>query len=222
MTFFWGAAAALPPEPPNQPTISNVSTFVNNSIVSSHAVTLPANISSGDLLLMVLRPASGRTINTPSGWTRKTGVSSGGETEILAKVATGSEGATQTVTLNATARLVGLTWRITDWSGSIASDISAAIAAGNDCPALNPGWGTANKLWMCGKTGTRSNWSLFETPFVEDEYASFFLASNTTSSSTAYARQAAEALESNFEQFFQTEFATGTVTSPHCWTLAIR
>lgn len=222
MSFFWGAAAALPPAPALQPTISSYSEYSNNSVVSSHPVTLPSGIVAGNLLLMAIRPASGRSVNTPSGWTRKTGVSSGGETEILAKVATGSEGATQTVTFSSTGRAVAITWRITDWGGSIATDIAAAIAAGNDCPALNPGWGTAKKLWMCGKTGNRSDWSLYETPFVEDILANFFFTSNTASSSSAYARMAAESLEDTFAQFFSTPFESNTVINPHCWTLAIR
>lgn len=218
LAHFYGTSAS-------SPIIESNATYQLNTTSSSHAVTLPTGITAGDLILMIFRPADTRTVTLPSGWTAVADRSSSGQSRIMAKVATGSEGATQTVAISGASRAVAITWRISGWGGNIASDVVAAFGtAGTDtCPSLNPGWGTVAKQWFCGVTGRRSDWNTYETPFVEEPDAVYYtVKTTTTSSSTAYVKMAAESLGSTFASFSAYDFETATASVQHPWTMAVR
>ena len=77
--------------------------FINvaGTITDTDTMNLPSGIQAGDFLAMFISAstATGGTITTPSGWTQFLAQVTGQRTGAYYKVATGSEGATQTVAI---------------------------------------------------------------------------------------------------------------------------
>lgn len=85
----------------SNPAFVNVAGTIVNS-ASSVSANLPSGIAAGDLLVMFvsIATATGSTITTPTGWTQFLAQVTGQRTGAYYKVATGSEGSTQTVLLS--------------------------------------------------------------------------------------------------------------------------
>lgn len=113
----------------NFPVIQS-STKSKTNGASSHSVSLPASIVAGELLVMFFTCDSGSTITTPSGWTVQKDISNAQRRlATYTKVATGSEGATVTVTTSGTTDSVHASYRVatnvytvTVSAGAIATD----------------------------------------------------------------------------------------------------
>ncbi len=109
----------------------------------SLTVNYPATVNAGDLLLMLVSTyhASASNVSTPSGWTALwNGAASSMRGTAFAKVADGSEGGT-TFTLSSSggnfAAAVQI-YRIADFHGTIASDITYGTAATGSGSSPNP------------------------------------------------------------------------------------
>lgn len=130
------------------PIIAGTSTSMETNGVTSHTVSLPANIVSGDLLIVLFcgRDVSSATINFPAGWNIiKTGLN--GSSEIFKsayRVADGSEGSTITVTTGSTGRSAHISYRITDYTSTPEGEVNSSI----NPPSLTPSWGTKDSLWI--------------------------------------------------------------------------
>jgi hypothetical protein len=85
----------------SNPTFIGVAGTIVDSAASVSA-NLPSGIAAGDLLVMFVSVATntGSTITTPTGWTQFLAQVTGQRSGAYYKVATGSEGATQTVSLS--------------------------------------------------------------------------------------------------------------------------
>jgi hypothetical protein len=154
------------------PTISDLLVQTFSTAATSHNVTMPATVDSGDLLLMLFTndiAASGTTTTTPSGWTLvpATAGNSNNQVRVLiyAKVASGSEdGSSVDVVTSASEAAAAQTYRIKagEWSGTLAGvEAAAASNASTSTPnpaSLNPsGWGTENTLWIAYAGGSSFN-----------------------------------------------------------------
>jgi hypothetical protein len=139
-------------------SIESTATYSLDSQSASHAVTLPTGVSAGDLLLMFfLKHQSGDTITTPTGWTLLQSFVAGGNKDaaIFAKIATGSEGSTATVTISNAQRAVAVTLLVNGHAGGLTS-ADIAVSTENeqsntlapDPPSLTPSWGSAENLWV--------------------------------------------------------------------------
>lgn len=118
----------------------------------SAAISLPASIASGDLLIAVCGSFDDRTHTWPAGWTELYDADTGNIAGSAAyRVADGSEGATVTVTFGSGNTVSShMTFRITGHQGT---PECGTAAGGNstspDPPSLNPsGWDVAKTLWI--------------------------------------------------------------------------
>lgn len=125
------------------------------SPVTSFNAPLPANIVAGNRLLLKyvnVNSAGAPTINTPSGWdllgTETSGFS---RLCIFSKIASGSEGATVTVT-QGSGRPTSISYRITGHDAVQTPEVVFAAGSVNP-PSLTPSWGKTNNLWIAGVAG---------------------------------------------------------------------
>lgn len=139
------------------PTIAATNTSVNSPATTSHTVNLPASISANDLLIVVFGVANMPTITTPSGWTllrnvvERPGISETHQFSIFYKVASGSEGATLTITTGTSNRSAHVSYRITTatYTGSPEASTGTSAGTGDANPdSLTPSGGAKDYLWL--------------------------------------------------------------------------
>ena len=123
---------------------------------TTHNVSMPATVNSGDLLIILFgRMNTGDISTTPSGWTRQ--ISEGdlafARNEVYLKVADGTEGGT-TVNIATSSAVAGSAqaYRVTDWFGALAGVETSTVFENSvtdpDPPSLSPSWGSADTLWF--------------------------------------------------------------------------
>lgn len=147
------------------PTVAATNTSQTNNASTSHTVALPSSISAGNLLIIVFGVFTA-TVSTPSGWTSFFNNTSGDSTLYgFWKLASGSEGASVTITTGASRNSAHNTYRITGWTGTP----EAATATGSDTtpnpPSLTPSWGFTKTLWIAAEGSLRASASHAITAF---------------------------------------------------------
>jgi hypothetical protein len=125
--------------------VGTAATYTETSLLTSHPVTLPSGIVSGELLLMIIRQGGSNVTKTPpSGWTA---VLSGSFMEVYNRTADGLEGATADVELSTARKLLAVTMRI-----SPAAAVEASTFNSLNSPSLSPAWGSDDTLWIAGSS----------------------------------------------------------------------
>lgn len=136
-----------------------------NTGATTHNVTMPATVDSGDLLVALIGMTSNGDNNTdpviatPSGWTRLDydtdfiGSSSDGAGGVYVKIADGTEdGGTVNWSTTATTRGVAQVYRVTAWNGTSSgwsiAELSGFATTTPDPPSLTPSFGASDTLWM--------------------------------------------------------------------------
>jgi hypothetical protein len=190
---------------------------------TTHSVTLPSGIVTGELLLLAFAN-DGDATATATGWTEA--VSAGSESAVrltvLKRIADGSEGAAVSVTTSASERNAFRVYRISRPSGGLSlSSVEGAITTGSgtsaDPPSLTPTWGTQQTLWFAfaakddgtsGRALTAFPTDFVSTGTVEDN--------NAQGVCLAWATRTATAASQN-----PTAFTTGTGDSWVACTLGV-
>ncbi|MDR3450481.1 MAG: hypothetical protein P4M15_12190 [Alphaproteobacteria bacterium] len=127
-----------------------------NAATTTQTVNLPSGISAGDLLIFAIGLHNiSPSITTPTGWTLLQNSESGTSGQNLAtyyKIATGSEGASVSVTtVNAASNAIS--WRIS--AGTFDAAVAPAVGSPQysstttpQAPALTPSWAVSSTLWI--------------------------------------------------------------------------
>ena len=136
------------------PAVKTTNTFADAAAATSHAVLLPSGIQNGDLLVILMA-----TVTTSPGTTSATGwtffaADANGTASFLQigyKHATGTEGASVTVTTTGSMRGAWLSYRISSPDQGVAP-ARATAATGSSTntapPSLTSGWGAWDTLWL--------------------------------------------------------------------------
>jgi hypothetical protein len=150
----------------NDPTINTTSspnpvpesttTSATNTPSTSHTITLPGTTVSGELLIAVLMFNSDTTVTGMSGWTRLDNNSaSPGQSEVWAKIATGSDGASVSATTSTSQAGAFVVARISGNNGGVVNNTdytiaksSAATTANPNPPSVTAAWGSSSALFM--------------------------------------------------------------------------
>jgi ribosomal protein S19 len=136
---------------------TNGSTAATNKVCN-----LPTGISSGDLLILILRSAASDTHSTPSGWTAlalNDGADAADDiTSVFYRVASGTEGSTVTVNGTASVKFAAVCWRITGGGTPQLSSIATGSSTAPNSPSFTPSGGAQDYLWvsLIGFAGTGS------------------------------------------------------------------
>lgn len=140
------------------PTVQSRTTGASSATATTHTVTLPATINSGDFLFVAFTcgNASAPTVtwdNTTAGtWTSiVTAVQGVGNVRgsLYSKVADGTEGsAALSIGLSVSAQASWTIWRITGCQGAVETVSAAGTTATVTFSALAPTWGAEDTLWL--------------------------------------------------------------------------
>ena len=152
------------------PVTEATATSVEASATTSHTVSLPASIVSGDLLIVWfgVEHTSDSTVAWPGGWTEiDETFSTDMEGAVAYRIADATEGASITVTSGQSAESGHIAYRISGGKGDAPAIASFAHSnAANACnlPELTPGWGSApDTLWLAARASATGN-SLGDPP----------------------------------------------------------
>lgn len=153
---------------------------------TAHSMSLPPEVNSGDLLIMIAA-SDGGTVDVPTtaaaGWSSIEDFSNANAgAAIFKKSADGTEGGTTiNVATSSTEAVAAQCYRIRNWSGNI-NDVAvvATPGAGTDAtaepPALTSGFNTIHTLWIVA-SATSAAISLNSGP---TDYTSTFNGSSGT------------------------------------------
>ncbi len=133
---------------------------------TSHACSLPAAIAAGNLLILLFSTDSTTTVSTPAGWTLLDSATNGAIRHTsFWKTASGSEGASVTVTTGSSTNSAHRSYRITGQGASAPEHgiATTGSSTGPDSPSLTPSWGVADTLWIAS-TGYSSSTSINANP----------------------------------------------------------
>jgi len=123
------------------PAVAATNTSITDSNATSHTVSLPASISSGDLLIVAFGANGfGPGVSWPAGWTEflEFDHASTGTLALAYRQADGGEGATITVTTVENERSAHLSWRITGHEDPATQAPEASTGAEGTSTAPNP------------------------------------------------------------------------------------
>ncbi len=137
------------------PTVDATNTSIHDSDVTSHTVSLPAGISSGDLLIVIFAVDANPGVTWPGGWTEIAEVLQ--EVSVTLAVAyrqaDGGEGATITVTSGTAQRSAHTTYKISGHENPAtqAPEMSTGVngfGTNPDPDSLSPTGGSKDYLWL--------------------------------------------------------------------------
>ena len=146
------------------PAVQSSATSVTSSSISTHTITVPSGVVSGDLLIALIALEN---VSSPaaqfSGWSdgfieikdKTTGGTQGVSIGIAYKVSDGTEGANITVDSVDAERAAHAMYRIDNFDSALAPEVSAGasgVSAAPDPDSLTPAGGAKDFLWMvlCG------------------------------------------------------------------------
>lgn len=121
--------------------------------VTSHTVNLPASIAANDLLLGFFTSDGDPVITWPGDWTLlfETVTGTAARFSCYYKIASGSEGASITVTTDVNEKSAHTTYRIGvgSFTGTPEAGTSATgTSTTPNPPSLSPSWGANDALWI--------------------------------------------------------------------------
>lgn len=155
------------------PSVTTTAESATTTAGTSHTITMPSGIVSGDLLLVCLdKGSTAATINALAGWTELLDENSGNGLYIAYRLADGTEGASITLTSSASTRDATIAVRIT---GAIdpatqapqIGSTSSGTSTTPDPPSVTPTGGAKDYLWVtffggAGEEADDDTWS--DTP----------------------------------------------------------
>lgn len=166
------------------PVVAATNTSETNPTSTTHVVNLPASIAAGDLLIIVVAAGIGNTAGTgvtitpAAGWTElfDDNATAGGAAWCAYKIASGSEGATVSVTSSATSLSVHCSYRINSWHGTTPPEATVLGAGGStslDPPSQTASWGSDDNLWIALATwkNATSAFSAYPTNYTSNQVA---------------------------------------------------
>lgn len=158
---------------------TNSSTAGDNSDVTEHPVSLPANIESGNLLLVFFSVDGSPEVTFPANWNKIIDMDANGGAAHLViawKKATGSEGSSITVTTDVGERSAHISWRVInhedpDTQAPEASTGATGSGATPDPDSLLPTGGAKDYLWaaVIGTDDGATDVNSYPTNYDDDQ-----------------------------------------------------
>lgn len=164
-------------------TVESTSTSEETSNTTTHTVTMPSGVTSGDLLiaLIAVDAASDETI-TMTGWTSLfSTLATDSETAVFYRVSDGTEGASETFTTSGSEQSTHAVYRISGYSGTPeAGTPNTGTSTTPNPSAVTPAGGSNDYLYIAvmGSDGSGSG-----APTVSG-YPTGYTGSQTTLSGT--------------------------------------
>ncbi len=136
---------------PGEPTVVSTNTSTSSS-TNSHSISLPATYAAGDVLIIIFFTGGTGTHTTPAGWSLEASHAGGsffGTTSVFSKTATGSEGASVTISTSGSSSGVHQSYAVTEVSGAVEVTVdNDPNSTPPNPPSLTPSWGSDSDLWL--------------------------------------------------------------------------
>lgn len=200
------------------PSIATSATFGPTVAATSHAVTMPSGVASGDLLVMLVTADGGPTLSA-TGWTVLFQEPIVADTcGVLYRIADGTEGSTQNLDCSVSEAVSVITLRIIDWHGTTPPEVGTR-GTGNstapNAPSLSPSWGAEDTLWLAvAHWQNAANVSAYPSSYTSGTFVS---GTGATDGSVAYASRQLNASSED-----PGAFTISTSRAWECETIAIR
>lgn len=149
---------------------------------TTHTLTLPATIESGDLLVCQLVNQQIETQTWPAGWTEVELVSGGGGASsitsgVYMETAVGTEDGTDITVTTPNGRASAFTcYAVQDWAGTEGTDVETGTGlvgtdANPDPPSASPSWGSAEALFIAfaGHRDDTTTVSSYPANYADDQ-----------------------------------------------------
>ena len=200
------------------PVVESTALYTSSgTAVTTAPVTMPSNIITGDLLIMVLKVGSTGTATTPSGWTLLSSRSSTGNSYIYYKISDGTENNYTNVTIS-TVHASAITYRISNYEGT--PEASFAATNVNDPPSLTTSWSSTKNLFIAACTTRQSNNAFTAAP---TGYSNLLTIGDPSTGTTTHVRLATAVKEANAATDDPAAFTTtGTLDNPHSATIVVK
>ena len=166
--------------PANYPDPMSVTKSATNTPGTAHSITLPGTTVSGELLLAATMWNANTTITGMTGWTKLSGTAlSPGQSEIWAKIATGSDGASVAATSSTSqagafmvARIAGNFNSLVSGTGYELAVTGGVTGSAPDPPAVTPSWGSSDALFVAIATvrGDNATFTGYPTSYTDGDY----------------------------------------------------
>jgi hypothetical protein len=153
------------------PAVVNTSSF-NDAASTSHAVTLPASIVAGNLLLVFFTTGTaGCTSTIPTGWSalyQDVNITASLFASCFYKTADGTEGATLTITTSGSTKIAANAWQISGWSGTpTVSTVKTGASTTPSSNILSPTGSSADFLFLTiAHVSVFSNTSSYPSSYI--------------------------------------------------------
>lgn len=179
------------------PTASAPTAKAFATSVTSMAVTMPATVNSGDLLIALVEVRNAGTWTKPTGWSDISTVSQGGGGSVgklngFYKIADGTEGGTTATWIASTGTTaIWQVIRVTGWHGTTPPEGATASgdATNANPPSLTPSWGAADTLWIAvagnAATGETTGFTAAPTNYTGLQSNGASSGGSTTNTATA-------------------------------------
>lgn len=155
------------PAPGGFPVLLDTTVHPASTNINPHAITLPATVNAGDLLLMMVQnvAAVARTLTAHVGWDLAIPATGFNQQRVnwLWKIATGTEGGgTQTLSFSGNCYCSARVFRFAAGTFDPTTPVQIAPASGTsgltaDPPLLAPAWGAAATLWLAVAARTHAS-----------------------------------------------------------------
>lgn len=155
------------------PTVETTATSFESPGVTTHNITLPSGIVSGDLLIAILALDGDNADSTwPGGWDEMIDlISTRNRMSIGRRVADGTEGATVDVTTDNSRESAHIAYRISGHDSSQVPEISTGATGASITPdpdSLTPTGGAKDYLWLAiAGTDSELTVSAFPSSYVD-------------------------------------------------------
>lgn len=189
---------------------------------STHNVSLPATINSGNLIIIHAGINGTPTITGPSGFTELVSSVNSGTLKVWGKVADGTEGGTTvTFTTNVNEQSAHCTYSISGWSGNLAeveSQTSSGFGNMPPPPSISPSWGAEDTTFIAGTSLGVGNLtvSAYPTNYTSNQLSSM------TGAITAGAGAATATRENNTATETPSAYTISGNSNYNAFTIAIR
>lgn len=172
--------------PTDFPAFLSWTKSATNTPGTSHSVALPGTTVANELLLAITMWNANTTITGMTGWTKLSGSGlSPGQSEIWAKIATGSDGASVSATSSTSeagafmvGRIRGNYNSLVSGTGYKLSVTTAVTTSAPDPPSVTPDWGSDDNLWIAVATFRGDNATLTGYPAGYTDFQDYHVTTN--------------------------------------------
>ena len=200
------------------PVVESTAVYTSSgTAVTTAPITMPSNVITGNLLIMVVKLGSTGTATTPTGWTLLSSRSSTGDSYIYYKVSTGTENNYVNLTVTSS-HVSAITYRISNYEGTPEAAFAATNV--NDPPSLTTSWSSTKNLFIAACTTRQSNNAFTAAP---SGYSNLLTVGDPSSGTTTHVRLATASIEYDGQTQNPGAFTTtGTLDNPQSATIAIK